>query len=151
MLQYIIDGFNLIHKIPALKDSSAVHQDLVNYIYKHKLSGSKNNKVMIVFDGAPNWRVRLLSEFEIIFALDRKADDLIKERVNKIKNKSNVIVVSDDREIREYVKKAGAKSQGIADFIKIKEPSSKDVDSKEISYPMQAQITEELRRIWIKE
>ena len=51
MLQYIIDGWNLIHKIPSIKNSSTPKKDFVFYIKKHKITGSKNNKVLIVFDG----------------------------------------------------------------------------------------------------
>lgn len=149
MLLYIIDGFNLVHKIPSLKESANPHRDLIQYIKKHKLTGSHNNKVTIFFDGGIDYDARREREFEIIFTLDRSADAAIKERVRNLKNRSQIVVVSDDREIVDCVKKEGARPLKVNDFIKIKETVEKEADTKEISYPLQAEITEEMRKIWL--
>lgn len=151
MLLYIIDGFNLVHKVPSLKESSEPHLDLIRYIKKNNLTGSHNNKVTIFFDGGVNLAARQGCEFEIIFSLDRSADELIKERVRKVKNKSEVIVVSDDREIIDYAKKEGTRIMHTGDFIKTKTAGKKELETKEISFPLQTEITEELRKIWLKE
>jgi predicted RNA-binding protein with PIN domain len=140
-----------VHKVPSLKNSLNPHRDLIQYIKKHKLTGSPNNRVTVVFDGHIDNDAIREREFEVIFGLGKSADSVIKERVHKLKNKSEVLVVSDDREIADYVRKEGAKPVKIADFIKIKEPKPRDEGSKEISYTLQAQITEELRKIWLKE
>lgn len=145
MLVYIIDGYNLLHKIPALKNSTTPCKDLIHNIKKGKLTGSKNNKVIVIFDGSIRDELKE-SDFEVVFSYDKSADEIIKRRVEKIKNKSEVIVVSDDREIRDAVKKEGAVSLRTFEFIK---PKGKVVESgKEISYSLQREITEELRKIW---
>lgn len=151
MLLYIIDGFNVIHKVPSLKKSASPHRDLIQYIKTHKLAGSLNNKVVIFFDGGIDYDARREREFEIIFTLDKSADNAIKERVHRFKNKSEVVVVSDDREIIDYVRKEGARFLRVNDFAKTEKASKKEADDKEISFPLQAQITEELRKIWLKE
>ncbi len=154
MLLYIIDGFNLVHKIPSVKKSDIPQLELIHYIKNHKLTGSHNNKVVIIFDGAFNLEAKREAGFEVIFSEERSADDLIKLRIDKIKSSkyplSEVIVVSDDREIRDYAKKQGAVSERAVDFI---EPAKKIVqeESKDISYPLQKEITDELRKIWLKE
>lgn len=149
MLVYIIDGFNLIHSVSILRSSNAPHYDLIHYIKKNKLTGSKNNKVIIVFDGKVNPDVAREMEFEIIFSRDRCADDVIIERVRRMKNKSEVVVVSDDREIRYAVKQERAKSYRIADFVKIK--IKKQKNEKEISWELQKEITQEMSKIWLKD
>jgi predicted RNA-binding protein with PIN domain len=156
MLLFIIDGFNLIHKVSSLKTSANPQLSLIHYIKEHKLTGSANNKVVIVFDGMPQIDAAKEREFEIIFSQEKPADDLIKERILKIKKYpkhpiSEVIVASDDREIRDYAKKEGAVSQRASEFLRLKVSKSKAADEEEISYPLQAEITEELRKIWLKE
>jgi predicted RNA-binding protein with PIN domain len=149
MLLYIIDGFNIVHKVPSLKNSFTPHRDLIHYIKRNRLTGSRNNKVIIVFDGRTVRDIRE-SEFEVVFSGDVSADEVIKNKVDKVRNKSEVIVVSDDREIREYVRKVRVSSVRVADFIKTKKRKFKKND-KEISYSLQREITEELKKIWLKE
>ena len=157
MLLYIIDGFNLVHKVPSLKQSDDPQPQLIQYLKEHKLTGSRNNKATVVFDGWARIQIPKEPGFEVIFGCDRSADDIIKERIAKIKKTSQyplseVIVVSDDREIRDFAKKLGAVSRGITDFLKINNSKSRSKeDSKEISYPLQKEITDELRRIWLEE
>ena len=150
MLVYIIDAFNLVHRVRELKHSTTPHRDLIRYIRTNKLTGSRNNKVIIVFDGKVNDEVlREKGEYEIIFSGTMNADGLIKKRLKKVKNKSETIVVSDDRQIRDFTKQEGARSYRINDFTKIKKKTKKE--EKEISYGLQHEITEELRKIWLKE
>lgn len=152
MLVYIIDGFNLIHKISNLEGSSRPHLELIYYIRNNKLTGSKNNRVLIFFDGGPNLdAVRARGNFEIFFSHGQSADDLIKEKLSKFKKTSEVIVVSDDREIRDAAKKFGAKICRTADFLKTKKKQIAREDVKDISYALQHEITEELRKIWLKD
>jgi predicted RNA-binding protein with PIN domain len=149
MLVYIIDGFNVVHKIPHVKQSSTPHETLIHYIKKNKLTGSKNNKVIVVFDG----RFRDLNEkeFEVVFSGEASADELIKKKLDKIKIKSEVIVVSDDKQIREFTIKSRAKSYRVQAFLSPKKTPDKKEEAKDISYPLQREITEEMRKIWLKE
>ena len=150
MLAYIIDGFNLIHRLKQLKTSNTPHRDLIRYIRTNKLTGSRNNKVVVVFDGKTNSdAIQEKGGFELVFSGEVSADEIIKQRVRKIKNKSETIVVSDDRQIRDAIKREGAKSLRIADFTKTKKKSEES--EKDISYTTQYEITEELRKIWLKE
>ncbi|MBP7089008.1 MAG: NYN domain-containing protein, partial [Candidatus Omnitrophica bacterium] len=149
---YIIDGFNLVHKIPSLKTCDDPYTGLINYIKKNKLSGSKNNKVMIIFDGWANYLSSQEKEFKIIFSGDNTADDLIKKRLEKIDNISEVVVVSDDHEVRHNAKKQGARLCSTVEFMskRIKKKTDYSQD-KEIDYNLQKEINEELKKIWLKE
>lgn len=150
MLVYIIDAFNLIHKVASLKNSNTPHCDLIYYIKKNKLTGSNNNKVIIVFDGNVNLQVkREEGRFEVLFSGKESADEIIKRRISKIRNKSETIVVSDDREIKDAAKRERTRLCSISDFIKTKK--KEQAMEKEISYTVQKEITEELRKIWLGE
>ncbi|MFH1505080.1 MAG: NYN domain-containing protein [Candidatus Omnitrophota bacterium] len=150
MLVYIIDGFNLVHRIPAVKKSSQPRLDLIRYIKIKKLTGSSNNKVIIVFDGGFDSIAGQEAGYEIVFSGSRSADEVIMSRVEKMKNKSEIIVVTDDREIRDSIKSQGAKICRTADFINNKLKKIKEED-KDISYTLQNEITKEMRKIWLKE
>ena len=147
MLVYIIDGFNLIHKVPSLKASSFPQRALIDYISQNHLTGSRNNQVIIVFDGnMPDGVKRREAGFEIMFSGQASADDLITTKVSSLKPKSEVVVVSDDRQIKDFIKRQGARSCGVLDFIKKKQkPKSREKD-KDISYSLQYEITQELRK-----
>ena len=149
MLVYIIDGFNLIYRVTSLKNSSTPHQALINYIKINKLSGSTNNKVLIVFDGNPNLAaIQQRERFEVFFSGESTADELIKKRLSRMKNKKEVVVVSDDREVRDDAKAQGARICRIDDFIKVKEKRKEQ--KKEISEILTHEITEEMKKIWLK-
>lgn len=157
MLLYIIDAYNVLHKIPSLCKSDNPQIELIQYIKQNKITGSRNNKVIIVFDGWARMRIIKEDEFEVVFSCDKSADDIIKERIDRIKKLSKyplseVIVVSDDREIRDYAKRQGVVSKRIGDFLKVTRVYNKSrEESRDISYPLQKEINDELRRIWLKE
>lgn len=153
MLVYIIDAFNLAHKIPELKKSPSVKTDLLNYIKKKNLTGSVNNKVIIVFDGYPELNLSYGDDYKVFFSCDKKADDVIKAKIDGIKNRPQVRVVSDDREIKDYAKKSGAVALGNSEFLKTKNKAQhkNSGSSKDISYADAKEITDELREIWLKE
>ena len=147
---YIIDGFNLVHRIKSLKSSVEPHCSLIRYIRMNKLTGSRNNKVVIVFDGSFNLAAsQEKGDYELVFSQSLSADELIHKKLKSLSNKSQVLVVSDDREIRDFTKREGARSLRIHEFVKIKQ--SQTPEGKEINYSLQREITEEMRKIWLKD
>jgi predicted RNA-binding protein with PIN domain len=153
MLWYVIDGWNLINKVSELKRAEFPWQELVFYIRRNRLSGSKNNKVTIVFDGRFNLEdFKRTEDFELIFSGQRPADVVIKEKVRHYKNRKQIIVVSNDRDIINYIRSLGANSLKVEEFLKKKEKKKTCFDkSKNIDYRTQRQITEELKQIWLKD
>ena len=156
MLWYIIDGWNLVHKIPSIKGKPFAWKELIFFIKRNRLTGSRNNKVTIVFDGTTDLdSIREEKEFEIIFSQDKSADEIINSKVSSYKNKSLVCVISDDRQIISHTRTCGASFLRSSQFLKIKKKKSSGKESeeasKDISYTTKRQITEELRRIWLKE
>ena len=156
-LHYIIDGYNLI-KHRCFAPSSNIHDPrfaLIQFLRKEKPYGSSKNKVTIVFDGySGDLSLRGL-EFEVIFSCESSADERIKEIVEAASTPKNLIVVSDDRQIRDFVKLCGVVSTGIEEFLSFsrKKASSRAVDSSkaELGHKAARKINDELRKIWLKE
>jgi predicted RNA-binding protein with PIN domain len=153
MRYFIIDGFNVVHKIPGLSRTPNPHTALINFIKNNKLTGNFRNKVTIVFDGSIDYEAAKEREFTIRFSLEKSADELIKARIEASPNKAQIFVVSDDREIRDFSKLAGAISVRVDEFIHTKDKSGEEQEpeSRDISYTAQREITDELRKIWLKE
>ncbi len=148
MLLYIIDGFNLLHRVPELRKTSAPHNDLINYVRRCRLTGSSNNKVIIVFDGWPPSSFLIDKKYRIMFSNEQEADDIVIQLAKKSKPQSETIVVSDDRKIRDAVSRTKAKPLRTYEFIKIKNKAVEN-NKKEISYSLQKEITDEMRKIWL--
>lgn len=150
MLLYIINGFNLFHKIPVLKGSSRPHKDLLDYISRNGLRGSPNNKVTVVFDGYPPPEQFSSEGFKVFYSCDVKADDIIMRQVEAAKNRQDLRVVSDDRQIRDHARLHRAVDVGIDGFLKLDKETAEapDTETKNISYTVQKEITDEMRKIW---
>ncbi len=155
MLWYIIDGWNVIHKITSLKNSFSPKEEFISFIKKYHLTGSRNNRVTIIFDGNADLLLKNRErQFEIIFSGTESADELICRKVNIYKNKHQIVVVSDDYEIINYVKAQGANVLSTAHFLKRKKKKKvikHDKEEKNIDYTLKKEINDELRRIWLKE
>ena len=146
---YFIDGYNLIYKVRELENSSRHYYDLVMYIKAHNLTGSKNNKVVVFFDGKSD---ELFSEreFEIVYSGYQTADEMIKKRIENTKNKKQIVVVSDDREIRDFAKSEGAISTRTSEFLAKAKKEAKRAQANPVSDVHMREITAELEKIWVK-
>ena len=158
-LQYIIDGYNLIHN-PFVAGSCGNHQDpkkeLLRLIIKKRLTGSSKNKVLVVFDGYSSDfdGLRIGEPFSVIFSQEESADERIKKLVEASANPKTIIVVSDDNEIRFFAKYSGAKVLGTQDFVgSIKKTASskaKEPVKQELTYTQIQEINQELKRKWLE-
>jgi len=156
MLWYIIDGWNLIYKVPSIKNSAYPKREFVAFIKRERITGSKNNKVTIVFDGRIDVDfIRAESTFEIMFSGEGSADDIICKKASLFKNKTLIRVVTDDREIISQVKLMGAgvmKASEFLDKAKTRKNNIKTKDTdKKISYADQQSINNDMRKIWLKD
>jgi len=150
MLWYIIDGWNLANSISELEKDSEPHLNLLRYLKAKRLTGSSNNKVTVVFDGMPKLG-GTERDIEVIFSQAQSADDIIKQTMTKSQKKKQMVVVSDDREIRDCARSLGVRIMRCGDFVKTKQKKRSAGDEKNISYRLQREITEELRKKWLNE
>ena len=103
-LQYIIDAYNLINHPafkPVSKSALNIQYALADFIRSNKLTGSKNNRLILVFDGfsPPAEEVPSQNGLLCMFSRTKEADELIKRIVEDSVCPKNIVVVSDDKKI----------------------------------------------------
>jgi predicted RNA-binding protein with PIN domain len=105
MKTYLIDGNNLIGKIPELKKlkNNLAGERLIFILQRYFVNKKVN--VTIFFDGYPSEKIK--ADFEIVYSLGRTADELIKKRIDKSARNKNLTVVSSDLEVYFYAKECG--------------------------------------------
>ena len=108
---YLIDGNNLIWKIPRLaklqnQDKQAAREGLIPLLDR-KLATS-GTEAIVYLDGFPDG-VLNSSKAKIKYSRNRIADDLIIEEIERSKNPRTICVVSSDHEIQNFAKVCGAK------------------------------------------
>lgn len=92
------------------------------------------------------------TDIHIIFSKRETADECIKKMAEESGNAKNTVVVSDDKEIRFFVRSIGAKAMGVEEFIGGKEKSSRNnvLLKPELTYAQMHKINQELKKIWLK-
>ena len=103
-MNYIIDGHNLIGKLPDLSLSDPDDEMRLTLRLKSWIAESKSREVTLFFDGgAPGGHQNRLSgrHLKVIFAPSgqKTADSLIIRHLKTVKNPGNVTLVTSDREI----------------------------------------------------
>lgn len=118
-MPYLIDGHNLIGQTPGLSLSDPDDEQKLIALLRAFLVRT-NKKGTVIFDnkglpgGAGKWSNNVL---EVRFApLPKKADDLIRERLEREKNPRGLVVVSADHEVMLAARRAGAAVKKSSDF-----------------------------------
>jgi len=175
-LQYIIDGYNLIHN-PAFTYSKKINpvrntkylrgrneisngvrdtkRALLELIKTKRLCGSPRNKIIVVFDGYPGAGEfkQDYADAEVIFSGKETADDKVKKIIEASGNCKNIVVVTDDKEFRFFVKAAGCRIMGVEEFINRKDRlhiQEEGFLKTELNYSQIDKINQELKKIWLK-
>lgn len=156
-LHYIIDGYNLI-KHRGFARLANIHDPrfaLIQFLRKEKPCGSPKNKVTIIFDGySGDFGLRNL-EYEVIFSCESSADERIKEIAESARVPQNLVIVSDDRQIRDFARLCGAIALGIEEFLgqgqEKKRVAGKGQVKPDLSYDEARKINEELKKLWLKD
>ncbi|MHB2155442.1 NYN domain-containing protein [Calditrichota bacterium GD2] len=132
MKTYLIDGYNLGHKIPLVvknleaKDFERAIQLIVQTVQQR--INTRQNRVIIVFDGRKGVFAHpmVATTIEIKFARKpQEADDVIRNFLRQAPDASSITVISSDREILNTAKDLGAKSLTSEQFYKSRKHLSK--------------------------
>lgn len=124
---------------------------LIHFLESSRPQGSFKNKVTVVFDGQAGIIGRTASSpIAVIFSKGGSADDKIRALVGQTANKKNMVVVTDDRELRYAVRALGAKVEGVQEFLSKKKPQKPTEQAKYISKNLESKITSELEEVWLK-
>ena len=136
MRHYIIDGNNLIGKISALqklqkKNKQSSRQKLA-FILESYFIGKPNNRVSLHYDGFPGDSIKVQA-VRIIYSGKKTADDEMKSQIEQEKNRRNVIVVSSDRNLKDFASVCGCDWKACEDFSReIFSSSLEDEEQKKI-------------------
>lgn len=159
-LQYIIDAYNVINNPcfkPAVKSISNIQCCLADFIRSNRLTGSKNNRVILVFDGYMPSNESMPEDEGLVckFSQAVEADELIKKIVESSGQPKNIIVVSDDKEVRLMSRFLRAQVCGVQEFIcgkkkgkLVSEVESEAADFK-LTYSKMQKINAELKKKWL--
>ncbi|MFA5357268.1 MAG: NYN domain-containing protein [Candidatus Omnitrophota bacterium] len=158
-LQCIIDGYNITNHAafaPIRNRTKYPQRALFEFIKKRLKGKSPVNRTVIVFDGYPS-QPRDVSEdpvIDILFSGEESADTMIKRMVEKSKSAANITVVSDDREIRFFIKSCGARPVSVDEFINpggSPRKKREEMAKAELNYSQAGRINQELKKLWLKD
>ena len=150
----IVDGYNLLHQLPKLKGKKI---DKAREILVRKLEEKKRTfqEILVVFDGGegPNPTRFRGKNIKVIFTEDESADDYIKRQVKRSRTPRKITVVTDDREIRDFVKLYESSVLSTKEMREILFPEkttpSLPIDEKPSpSSEKGKRISEELKKVW---
>ena len=159
-LHYIIDGYNVIKQIDALKAKKLRfgREALIRFIEQKRPQGSPRNKVTLVFDGKAEFSgPQEKTSLNVIFSKSGSADDKIKKMVENCSDPRNIVVVTDDRQVMYYCRSVGSRVSSVREFmnaggVRKKNKSVVQIPDKPKCDSRTAEaITEQMRKIWLKE
>ncbi len=101
MKTIIIDGNNLIHKIPHLKNLFSTDKEsaMLALIESVKVRIHGNEKAVFVFDGYGN-----IKRSDVIFSNEITADEVIRKRIENFPDHRKLKIVSSDTGITNLAK-----------------------------------------------
>jgi len=112
------------------------------------------NKVTVVFDGFSNFSPDTDgTNITLIYSHDESADEVIKRMVERAKNPKNIIVVSDDKEIRLTSRLNHARVMKVEEFLvprKARTTKNGEPRDLELTSSQSRAINDELKRLWLK-
>ena len=149
MKTYLIDGNNLIGKIPRLfslqkKDGQSSREQLAFML--ERFFSKKKVKFIIHFDGYKNLPIKL-SSGKIIYSDNRTADENIKVQIEQSKNSKNISVISSDFSIAQYAKKCSCEVISSEDFAR-QILSEKNINDEENIIDSLKKETEEFKKLF---
>lgn len=116
MRHFIIDGNNLIGKMHNIKSNDkASEREQLSFILE-RFFFRKKAKVSLHFDGHKNLPIKV-SGIKIFYSENRKADELIKNEIEKANNRKNIILVSSDNNLKEFARVCSCNVLSSEDFI----------------------------------
>lgn len=131
--KYIIDGNNLIGKISNLekirKSNPQAARDNLTAILDRYFS-NKKLEVSLHFDGFKHEGLKS-AKARIKYSNNRPADLIIKEEIEKSKNRKLICVVSSDHEVMNFAKVCGCKTIKSESFAKNLFSQSKEKTEEE--------------------
>ncbi|MBI5207444.1 MAG: NYN domain-containing protein [Candidatus Firestonebacteria bacterium] len=155
-MKFLIDGYNVIRTFPRYRYQKFTDEKkaILELLKLHPLIKNHKNETTVVFDGYNDFKNPVISyDIKIIFSESETADEIIKQIVENSKKPQDIYVVTDDREIKGFIRIMGAKHISIKEFAESVFPrqqsSINSLDTeKNIDTSDAIKITKELDKIW---
>ncbi|MEO0203081.1 MAG: NYN domain-containing protein [candidate division WOR-3 bacterium] len=139
---YVIDGYNVLYSTTFKKwiekfGLESARNHLINFIRSYK------RRFIIVFDGKEGYISSNIPN--IIFTKNEKADDYIKRFIKNYEKKSDIVVVSDDKSIRDFAKRYNVRTTSVSEFLESTKRKELLIKEKKIDFD---KITKEIMEEW---
>lgn len=151
-MKYILDGYNIIHKIDYLQNRRlrSQREGLIRLLEIAQAQNARLKDLTVVFDGKANILAPPMhSAVKVIFSKEKCADEEIKEIVQFSNYARDIGVVSDDRQIKSYARTLGAKKVSVKEFLKMVFASFGEKHIFKLDEEEAAKINQELEKIWL--
>lgn len=151
-MKYVIDGYNVIHKITELKGKRlrSQREGLIRLLEIAGAADKRFKDLTVVFDGKSDvLAYPVQSAVKIIFSKGSCADKKIKQIVECSNFARDICVVSDDRQIRHYAGMLGAKKMAVEEFLKKVSSCYQKKDTFKLGEIEAKRINRELEKIWL--
>ena len=150
-LHYLIDGYNVIYAWPEIPPGAwqLKREFLLRFLKSQKPHG--NNAVTVVFDSREGSGSQSSDGgISVVYTAGETADDWISNKVRGTANPRTLVVVSNDKGIRNLIRGTGAKFQSATEFLQTSRSSSTPKNKRSEAPPAVADdITEEFKKKWL--
>ncbi|MBI1879799.1 MAG: NYN domain-containing protein [Chloroflexi bacterium] len=152
-MQWLIDGHNLIGQMPNLRlDDPNDEAKLVEYLRSYR--ARTGHRVTVIFDAGAGYRpaeTKKVGGVIVQFASHgQTADQIIVQRVRRVKNPQELIVVTSDRAVQQAARQARVRVLGARAFAQQllpgSSPPTEDDQGSQVEIKLSADEIEE----WLK-
>jgi predicted RNA-binding protein with PIN domain len=151
MDHYLVDGYNVIHSIPALKkmlahDPYAARETFIQYV--STLTHKRTFRCTLVFDGdqqpdAP--KKTLHAPVHVVFSFPVSADDKIREIISNSSKRNELVVITSDKAILDFARVCSCRTHTSRHFANLI-LSNEEITTEKEELPLsKSQIDEWLR------
>lgn len=119
-VHYIVDGYNATRAVGlGGKSLENERKELIRFLAQSRPQGSANNRVTVFFDSRENIfsPTERQAGIEIRFSRGRSADDAIVDFVEEAANPKEIVLVTNDRGLKQRIQGTGAKTLGVQEFL----------------------------------
>lgn len=151
-MKYIIDGYNMIHKMSQLRGKTlrAQREGLIGALERAQGREKRLKDLTVVFDGRRNiFAYPAHSSVKVVFSRDTDADAKIGQMIESSGFARDIAVVSDDRRIRSYAGRHKAKKISVKEFLKKLSSSCAKRNTFKLDGAEAVKINQELERLWL--
>lgn len=134
MLHYILDGNNLIGQHQQLKqlqkNNKQLSREKLAFIIGNYFADKKAS-ISLHFDGYAKESIQV-RKAKIIYSENKTADENIKSEIEFAKNRSKIVLVSSDNNLKEFAKVCGCKVVSSLEFISMLNPKKNTGNAEKI-------------------